>query len=95
MTTITTAGNGDFYPVTTNGRLVAVLLMIGGISLIDMITAMAATWIVQRVTEEDNTKQATTAAQVDEMRPQITQLATLLADKQHTTGVVNAPAIDR
>jgi voltage-gated potassium channel len=78
ITTITTVGYGDFYPVTTDGRLVAVLLMIGGISLIGMITATVATWIVHRVAEEDITKQAATAAQIEELRTQITQLTTLL-----------------
>jgi voltage-gated potassium channel len=95
ITTITTVGYGDFYPVTPEGRLVAVMLMIGGISLIGMITAMVATWIVQRVAEEDMTKQAATAAQIEELRSQITQLTTLLADKQHITGAIPAPAIDR
>jgi voltage-gated potassium channel len=80
ITTITTVGYGDFYPVTTQGRLVAVLLMIGGISLIGMITATVAAWIVHRVAEEDTTKQAATAAQIDELRTQITQLTTLLTD---------------
>ena len=87
-------GYGDFYPVTVNGRLVAVLLMIGGISLIGMITAMVATWIVQRVAEEDNTKQAATAAQIDELRSQIAELTTLLIDKEDA-GVIRAPASDR
>jgi voltage-gated potassium channel len=82
ITTITTVGYGDFYPVTTVGRLVAVLLMIGGISLIGMVTATVATWIVRRVAEEDKTKQAATAAQIDELRSQITQLTTLLADNK-------------
>jgi voltage-gated potassium channel len=66
--------------VTTQGLLVAALLMIGGISLIGMITAMVATWIVHRVAEEDITKQTATAAQIDELRTQITQLTTLLTD---------------
>src|SRR5271165_827474 len=38
ITTITTVGYGDYYPVTPMGRVVAVLLMVGGISLIGMIT---------------------------------------------------------
>lgn len=80
ITTITTVGYGDFYPVTTQGRLVAVLLMIGGISLIGMITATVAAWIVHRVAEEDTTQQAATAAQIDELRSQITQLTSLLTD---------------
>src|ERR1700761_7103653 len=77
ITTITTVGYGDFYPVTTEGRLVAVLLMIGGISLIGMITATVATWIVHRVAEGDATEQAVTAAQINELRSQITQLTKL------------------
>jgi voltage-gated potassium channel len=31
ITTITTVGYGDFFPVTTEGRVVAVLLMITGV----------------------------------------------------------------
>lgn len=80
ITTITTVGYGDFYPVTTNGRLVAVLLMIGGMSLIGMITATVATWIVQSVAEGDAKNPAAVAAQIDELRSQITQLTTLLTD---------------
>jgi len=92
ITTITTVGYGDFYPVTTQGRLVAVLLMIGGMSLIGMITATVAAWIVHRVAEEDTTKQAATAAQIDELRTQITQLTTLLTDtawQAHTLPATN------
>lgn len=87
ITTITTVGYGDFYPVTTKGRLVAVLLMVGGISLIGMITATVATWIVQRVAEQDTTRQAATAAQIDELRSQIDQLTTLVAAKQNSDSV--------
>ncbi|QGN50864.1 potassium channel family protein [Micromonospora sp. WMMD558] len=47
--TITTVGYGDFYPVTTEGRFVAVGLMIGGIGLIGFVTGSLATWIVDRV----------------------------------------------
>jgi voltage-gated potassium channel len=87
ITTITTVGYGDFYPVTTKGRLVAVLLMVGGISLIGMVTATVATWIVQRVAEEDTTEQAATAAQIDLLRSQITQLTTMVAANQNANSV--------
>ena len=32
--TITTVGYGDYYPVTTPGRVVAVLLMAGGVAVL-------------------------------------------------------------
>lgn len=51
IVTVTTVGYGDAYPVTVTGRVIAVLLMIGGISLIGVITATVASWIVERVSE--------------------------------------------
>jgi len=47
--TITTVGYGDFTPITLTGRLVAVSLMIGGITIIGVITASFASWIVEKV----------------------------------------------
>jgi hypothetical protein len=49
-------------------RAIAVLLMIGGISLVGSITATLASWIVQRVADEDVVKQAATAAHLDTLR---------------------------
>lgn len=47
-TTVTTVGYGDHFPVTTEGRLVAVVLMFVGIGLVGTITASAAAWLVTR-----------------------------------------------
>lgn len=79
MTTITTVGYGDMYPVSTEGRFIAVLLMIGGISLVGSITATLASWIVQRVAEGDDSKKAATSYQVDALRDEVRQLKELLA----------------
>jgi voltage-gated potassium channel len=68
VTTITTVGYGDLTPVTPTGRLIAVLLLIGGISLVGSITATLASWVVQRVADENVNKQAATAAHVDTLR---------------------------
>ncbi|MDZ4267848.1 MAG: potassium channel family protein [Mycobacterium sp.] len=78
ISTITTVGYGDTYPVTTTGRVIAVLLMIGGISLIGVITATVASWIVERVSEEDTASRAATAAQIDDLRDEIRQLSAQL-----------------
>ena len=74
MTTVTTVGYGDLWPVTPVGRLVAALLMIGGISLVGLVTATLASWIVQRVSEEDDANQAATAAHIEELRQEILRL---------------------
>jgi voltage-gated potassium channel len=47
VTTVTTVGYGDRFPVTTEGRLLAVLLMIAGISLVGVVTASVASWFVK------------------------------------------------
>ncbi len=74
ITTITTVGYGDEYPVTTTGRVIAGLLMIGGIGLLGTITATIASWIVQRVAEEDTASQAATVAHIAELRDEIRAL---------------------
>lgn len=58
MTTITTVGYGDHYPVTAIGRLVAAGLMIGGVAVLGVVTASVASWMVEHVALE-------TAADVD------------------------------
>ena len=93
FTTITTVGYGDQEPVTTVGRLIAVVLMIGGISLVGLVTATLASWIVERVAEEDATEQAATAAHIDALRSDSAeQLAALRADIEHLKSVLNRDA---
>ncbi len=74
VTTVTTVGYGDLAPVTVTGRVIAVLLMIGGISLVGVVTATLASWIVQRVAEEDDANRAATSAQIDDLRAEIKRL---------------------
>lgn len=75
ITTVTTVGYGDVYPVTNTGRVIAVLLMIGGISLVGVVTAALASWIIQRVAEEETLNQAATVAHIEELRSEILDLA--------------------
>jgi voltage-gated potassium channel len=49
VSTITTVGYGDRYPITTEGRFIAVGLMIGGIALLGVVTASIASWLIDRV----------------------------------------------
>ncbi|WP_251023733.1 ion channel [Arthrobacter sp. ISL-65] len=62
MTTITTVGYGDHYPVTVMGRCVAAGLMIGGVAVLGVVTASVASWMVQSVAEE-------TVAELDAAKP--------------------------
>jgi voltage-gated potassium channel len=75
VVTVTTVGYGDFSPVSVTGRIIAVLLMIGGISLIGVVTGTLASWIVQRVSEEDTAHQTATRAEIDALRADVQRLA--------------------
>ena len=46
FTTITTVGYGDKYPVTTEGRIIAAILMTAGVGLFGTFTAFVASWFV-------------------------------------------------
>ena len=53
VTTMTTVGYGDRYPVTGVGRLVAFALMVGGSALLGTVTATLASWLVETVAAEN------------------------------------------
>ena len=58
-TTISTVGYGDRYPVTGEGRLIAVGLMLSGIALLGVVTAALASWFVERLEAVEETGRET------------------------------------
>ena len=53
METITTVGYGDKYPVTTEGRLIGVIVMIVGVGLFGTFTGYVATSFTQEIKLEN------------------------------------------
>jgi voltage-gated potassium channel len=47
--TVTTIGYGDYYPITVEGRMIAVLLMLSGLALVSVITVTFASWFLGRL----------------------------------------------
>ncbi len=80
IVTLTTVGYGDHSPVTLVGRIIAVLLMIGGIALIGVATATVAHWIITEVTKVDSDRQAATAQNIEELRAEVRSLRKLLQE---------------
>lgn len=76
--TLTTVGYGDFYPVTTWGRIVAVLLMCGGVALVGVVTATLASWVLERTGRDDG--EPATRMQVRELAKQVAALSAQLPE---------------
>ena len=57
--TVFTVGYGDLYPVTIEGRFIAVLLMMGGVALLSVLTANLASYFLrqQKTSPADGAKQ--------------------------------------
>ena len=105
ITTVTTVGYGDLWPVTATGRVIAVLLMMGGISLVGVVTATLASWIVQRVAQEDSRDRAATAAQIEavhedfrlqmkDLRAEVQKLTEVATLQQPASGTHNGHSVD-
>ncbi|MDT0195143.1 potassium channel family protein [Arthrobacter sp. AB6] len=75
MTTITTVGYGDMYPVTPIGRTVAAALMMSGIAVLGVVTASIASWLVQRV---EDTAEAVSEAE-EPVRAEVAELVAEIA----------------
>lgn len=74
VTTMTTVGYGDRYPVTGQGRLVAVALMLSGIALLGVVTATFATWLVEHVSAAEREQERGLQEQLDEVRAQLDEV---------------------
>jgi voltage-gated potassium channel len=53
VTTVTTVGYGDKYPITAAGRAVAVVLMLVGVGLFGLLAASLASFLIERGPHEE------------------------------------------
>jgi voltage-gated potassium channel len=78
ITTVTTVGYGDTFPVTPAGRGVAAVLMATGIALFGVLTANLAALLVDQGANEPD--EDTIAARLDRIEAQLASLARALRD---------------
>jgi voltage-gated potassium channel len=88
MSTVSTVGYGDHYPVTVAGRAIGIVLMIAGMGIFGVTAAAAATWFITADNNEDQRRQAATiaalTAEVTALRQTITQLSARLGSQPRT-----------
>ena len=92
MTTVTTVGYGDRFPVTSIGRCIAVGLMLAGIALLGVVTASIASWLIEKVQEVEEESRAATRRDVAALSQQITELRAALLDRSPTLGRLPDPS---
>ncbi len=80
VTTVTTVGYGDTFPVTPAGRGIAAFLMLTGIALFGMLTASLTTFFVERAGTSEEAEEDTLTARLDELLSRIGELERTLAE---------------
>lgn len=76
--TMSTVGYGDFHPITAEGRIVAIALMLAGVALLGTVTASIASWLIEQVREAESQSQAATRADIVRLQQEIADLRTEL-----------------
>jgi voltage-gated potassium channel len=74
--TVSTVGYGDHYPITVEGRAIAVGLMIGGIGLLGFVTGSLASWF----TDQFSQLQANEVETRDDVAELLVEVRTLRAE---------------
>lgn len=72
--TLTTIGYGDHYPVTGAGRMIAVILVICGLSIFGTFTALVASFFVGRFQKRTNVELSDVLHEVRELRREVSEL---------------------
>jgi voltage-gated potassium channel len=79
--TITTVGYGDLAPVTGLGRIIAAGLMLGGVALLGVVTATLASWIVEKVAQQEGDMPVASQKEIQELGRQLAHLQETLDHK--------------
>lgn len=74
ITTITTVGYGDRFPVTPEGRIIASFLMICGVGLFGTLSGFIASWFLEPGREKQDAELTELVVEIKQLRAQLGML---------------------
>ena len=95
ITTISTVGYGDRYPVTVEGRVVAGALMVAGIALLGVVTASIASWFVENLRRVESEVSDDLEEVAEDVERTEVQLAQVLVELRTISARLDALERDR
>ena len=91
--TMSTVGYGDRFPITGDGRVIAVGLMVAGIALLGVVTASFASWLIEQVRDVETEAQTATRGDIAELRAEIARLTAAMAQREANRGSESVSAV--
>jgi voltage-gated potassium channel len=85
-TTITTVGYGDRYPITTEGRVVAALLMLAGVGLFGTLAGCVAAWFLSPAEKKQKSDLEEIRSELRELRRVIERVSEKNSDEVERAG---------
>jgi voltage-gated potassium channel len=90
-TTVSTVGYGDFYPVTWEGRLVALVLMVTGVGSFGAIAAGLASWFMQPSRAGDQIGVEQLSLEVKQLRELLEKKSLYSSESETVIGITGKP----
>lgn len=76
-------GYGDFYPVTTEGRAIAAMLMTVGVGLFGMLSGVVVSWFVTSDRKQERAELAELQKAVSDLKALVSRLDVASAKRDH------------
>ena len=76
VSTMTTVGYGDTYPISSEGRVVAVFLMASGVGVFGMLSGLIASWFLSPAAEQADSERAEIISRLADLQERLKTIQT-------------------